>query len=66
METPDPILRLLAELESAFELQAKLELAELEGDAQAKLAEAEFVAMQEAHDLHQAQQAAYDDAQWGL
>lgn len=60
METPDPILRLLAELESAFEL------AELEGDGQAKLAEAEFKAMQEAHDLHQAQQAAYDDAQWGL
>jgi hypothetical protein len=28
--------------------------------------EAEFEAMQEANALHQAQQAAYDDAQWGL
>lgn len=62
METPDPILRLLAEFESAFELQAKLELSELEADAQAKLDAAEFEAMQEAHDLHQAQQAAEADS----
>lgn len=44
------------------ELQAELELSELEADEQAKMDAAEFEAMQEAHDLHQAQQAAEADS----
>lgn len=48
----------LAELKAEHELQDKLEVMQ---EAQAE-AEAEFNAMQEAHDLHQAQQAAEADS----
>lgn len=44
------------------ELQAELELSELEADEQAKMDAAEFEAMQEAYDLYQAQQAAEADS----